>query len=181
MLRICISGLTGSGKTTLGEQLAKDLKVLHVTKELTEGYAAFKKERAALGKGAALIETATKRYAGGFDREIAELARQNNCVVSTWLGPWTVKNPTLRVWLNASFKERARRKALQKRISEKSAERYVRLKDRSTIDSFKKIYGIDVMDHSMFDIELNTERLSSKERIAIIALLVAMRGRHKFK
>lgn len=181
MLRICISGLTGSGKTSLGEMLARELKIMHVTKELAKSYLAFKGERGKLGKKAAIIETANAHYAKSFDSEIEELARRNDCVVTTWLGPWVVKSPTLRVWLNASLKERVRRKARQRGTSEKSAERYVKLKDKETIASFKKVYGIDVMDHSMFDIEINTERLSRNDSIAIIAMLAAMKSGKRFK
>jgi predicted cytidylate kinase len=181
MLRICISGLTGSGKTSLGSELASDLGVMHITKAQTKSYSIFKSDKNKLSKNSREIETANEKYAKDFDSEIAKLASTHDCIVSTWLGPWVVKNATLRVWLDASLDERVRRKARQKKITISEARRYVMSKDRNTIDSFKKLYNIDIMDHAIFDIAVNTERLSRKDIISVISLLSAEKDRIMFK
>ncbi|MGC8669676.1 MAG: AAA family ATPase [Candidatus Micrarchaeia archaeon] len=180
MLRICISGLTGSGKSTIGSRLAEGLNIMNITKELTKSYSKFKKD-SNKNNLKDIIETANTEYAKSFDREIAKLASKNNCVVTTWLGPWIVKNPTIRVWLNASVEERARRKSLKDGMKLSEAKKYVMLKDRLTIDSFKNIYGINVMDHSAFDLEINTERVSIDATVSIISLLSAEKGKLAFR
>ncbi len=180
MLKICISGLTGSGKTVVGKELAKALNVAHVSKELSHTYKEFSKKSKKSQKEK-LIEMAEARYATKFDSEIEKIAASKDCVVSTWLGPWIVKKATLRVWLNASLEERARRKSVQKGMSIGRATRYVKEKDAKTIASFRKLYGIDIMDHSNFDIEINTEKIHMKGVIALIALASAEKSRLMFR
>src|SRR5271155_5201617 len=115
MLRICISGFTDSGKTTLGDMLAKEMNILHVTKYITDTYKTFKQEDTKKDHDSTIRETANKGNAKPFDDEVTKLSEANNCVVTTWLGPWIVKEPTLRIWLNASPKERVRRCSVEKK------------------------------------------------------------------
>ena len=183
MIRICISGFSASGKTAIGNDLAAKLGIMHITKKSMSSFEKFKNEtKGAKDDNTRLAETtSTKRYADAFDTEVVRLASRNNCVVSTWLGPWFVKNATLKIWLNTRFDERARRRAVDKGISMKAAKKEVRKKDTLTIRNIKKLYGIDIMDHSGFDIEINTERFTKEEEVAMISLLALEREKGKFK
>jgi cytidylate kinase len=183
MLRICISGFSASGKTTIGNDLAKKLGIMHITKKSMSSFKRFMAEtKDSKDDNTRLAETTSSRgYADAFDREVIRLARKNNCVVTTWLGPWFVKNATLKVWLNTRFEERVRRRAADRKISMKLAREQVGKKDRLTIRNIKRLYGIDVMDHSGFDIEINTERFTAKEEVAMISLLALEREKGRFK
>lgn len=176
MMRICISGLTGSGKTTLGRLLSKELNIEHITKESVEEYARILKE---IKKGGnerlGVLQAAHPKYARNFDAEILEAAKGKNVVVTTWLSPWLMKDATLRVWLNASLDERSRRKAIEMRTSQKKAKEYVMRKDGLAAGEFKKIYGIDISDHSVFDLEVNTRKLTHREVVAVISMLAMMK------
>lgn len=180
MMRICISGMTGSGKTTLGTMLAKELGIAHITKETAKEYARIvsdaKKDKS--GK-LAIRQAADSRYAKKFDKEILEAAKGRTCVVTTWLGPWLIRDATLRVWLNASLDERARRKAKDLRTGISRARKYVADKDSEAAMGFRKVYGIDIYDHSEFDIEINTERLPHREVIAVISMLAMLKEKIK--
>jgi len=179
MIRICISGLSASGKTSIGEDLAKELNIMHITKEQMKSYKKFLNETKS-GKRP-LDEVADPKYAKDFDAEIVEFSRGKNCVVTTWLGAWRIKDATLRVWLDASADERARRRAKEKGLSIGAAKRLIDKKDQMTIKSFKKVYGIDVNDHSIFDIRINTEKLNRKEITAMIAMLALGMDKMIFK
>lgn len=176
MMKICISGLTGSGKTTLGSMLAKELNIAHITKETAKEYAKIAADAKKDKSGKLLIrQAADPRYARDFDRDIAEAAKGKNCVVTTWLGPWLIKDATLRVWLNASLDERAARKSRDMKISMKKAREYVIEKDGEAAKGFKKVYGIDIYDHSLFDVEISTQLLPHGEVIAVISMLAMLR------
>jgi predicted cytidylate kinase len=183
MIRICISGFSASGKTTIGNELAKKLNIMHVTKKSMSSFKSFAAEnKDAKDDNTRLAETtSTKEYADSFDKEVIRLARENDCVVTTWLGPWFVKDATLRIWLNTRFEERVRRRALDRKISMKLAREEVGKKDKLTTENIKKLYGIDIMDHSIFDIEINTERFTTKEEVDMIALLTLEMAKGRFK
>lgn len=183
MLRICISGLSASGKTTVGEALAKELDIMHITKSMTKTYKRFVDENGGPKEASNKIraETSDPKYADDFDKEVVALAKKNDCVVTTWLGPWMVKDATLRIWLNTCFDERAHRRAVGKHISLELARVQMKEKDDNTIRDFKKVYGIDIMDHRIFDIEINTERFTRQEEVAVIAMLALGKQNGRFK
>lgn len=161
---ICISGLAGSGKNTVGEIVAKKLN-------LKEVKLSFKDEAKKEGKELMKIQRAAGRdesYDRKLDREIVKRARKGNCVVMTWLGPWMVKNADLRVWLNVSEKERARRVAKRDGMSFKEALAHIRKRDRDNIRRYKRYYGIDITDHGIFDLEINSDVFNPQQIADII-------------
>lgn len=172
---ICISGLTGSGKTTIGEMLSKELKIAHVNRSF--------KEFAEEGKDLIKFQNAVKpNFDREFDREISREAHRADCVVSTWFGPWIIKDATLNVWLNASPEARARRKAKDLHCSLKGAQEYFTPKDRRNRRRMIKDYGIDILkDHGVFDVEINTDRLKREEVVALIAMLSLEKENKKFR
>ncbi|MEM3227444.1 MAG: cytidylate kinase family protein [Candidatus Micrarchaeaceae archaeon] len=181
-IKICISGLTGSGKTTLGTIISKELGILHITKAQTQTYSEIEnrlKEKP--NRALSIGQSATPKYAKLFDSEIVKAASKHNCVVTTWLGPWMIKDATLRIWLNASFEERARRKANDMRISLKKAKAYVLEKDFYAIKQFRRIYGIDIIhDHNIFDLEINTEKLDHTKVAAVVSMLSLLKDSRRF-
>ncbi|MDE1833487.1 MAG: cytidylate kinase family protein [Candidatus Micrarchaeota archaeon] len=181
MIRICISGMTASGKTSLGHMLAKELNIMHITKHTLDAYHKTMEQAKKDGGGhIKIVETADQRFAKKFDDEIVEMAGKNNCVVTTWLGPWLVKDATLRVWLNAPIDERAARRAKELGIAKEEARKLIEEKDRLTINAFKEIQKIDVHDHSEFEMELNTHRLSQKEMVAVISMMALNKEKKLF-
>jgi len=172
---ICISGLTGSGKTTIGEMLSKELRIRHVSRSY--------KEIAGGGKSLIAFNRSVKpSFDRKFDREIIKEARSGDSVVSTSLGPWIIKNSSLNVWLNASLDARARRKAKAHNNTFKEEIKYIKAKDGTWISHVKKNYGIDITtDHDVFDIEINTERLSKDKIVSLIAMLSLEKSGKKFR
>ncbi len=182
MLRICISGLSCSGKTIVGETLARELNILHVTKNITDTY---KRVESAIMEGKDprlnVIQTIDKRYADDFDKEVMELANKTDCVITTWLGPWIIKDATVRVWLSASADERARRRAEKEGIGIEEAKDCIKEKDEMSVNSFKDVYGINVKDHAFFDMMVNTERLSIEEAVSLISMLAIGKSEGRFR
>jgi len=158
-MKICISGLTGSGKTTIAEILSKKLHYPLISssyKNLTKDIVKFTQEN-----------VNNEKLAKEFDKKIIQLAKkEKNCIITTWLGPWFIKN-SFKVWLYASEEERIKRVAKREKLSLKKAKDYVEKKDNSTIKHFMKVYGINILKHEDFDLIINTESFS-KNKIAEI-------------
>lgn len=164
MIKICISGFTSTGKTTLGELLSKSLNIPHINASYKD----------VVGDGDALIDLqrkADKAFAQKFDREIISKAKGKDCVITTWLSPWLIKDATVRVWLSADKDERANRTAKRNGVTRAKAMKYLEEKDSTTMRNFKRDYGIDILEHSLFDIELNSSRMSIDEMAAIVSLI----------
>jgi len=161
---ITISGLSGCGKNTVGELVSKRLSLRHI--KFT-----FKDEAAR--RGISLMElqklaSKNPRLDREFDRRLVSEASKGGCVVTTWLGSWMIKNAGVRVWLKASEKERARRVAGRDGISIRQALKHVRERDKNNIFRYKKYYGINILDHEFFDLEINSARFTPEQIAGII-------------
>lgn len=163
---IAIGGLTGSGKNTLGEMLAKELGYRLVCPTFKD---------LAAKEGIPLMEFQKRAEKDPmidkkFDKVLREQAAQGDCVVTTWLGPWMVDSD-IKILVYASPEIRAKRISGRDRMSEKEAIRHVKARDESNRKRYKKLYKIDIFDQSVFDIAINNGRLSA-ERSAQAALAV---------
>ncbi|MCK4714396.1 MAG: cytidylate kinase family protein, partial [Candidatus Aenigmarchaeota archaeon] len=159
MAIVCISGLTGSGKNTAGEALAKrtGMRLVSLT---------FKSE--AEKRGIGLMEM--QKLAGtdksidlNFDKRLVEEASKGDCIVTTWLGPWMIKDASLRIWLHADERVRAERIAKRNGLSVEDALAHLRVRDEDNLKRFKSYYGIDLNDHSTFDLEIDAGKHSPSE------------------
>ena len=115
MIKICLGGLTSTGKTTVGEAVAKELKIAYITKEMTDTY------KKLVEQGFDLVSkdrniTSDPKYASKFEADIVKLSADRDCVITTWLGPWFVKDATLKVCLNAGEHARAERTAKRENL-----------------------------------------------------------------
>lgn len=171
-VKICISGLTGSGKTTIAGIVAKKLGYPLISlsyKDFAKNVVEFAKEN-----------INNKNLAKSFDGKVAEMAeKEKNCVVSTWLGPWVVKG-CIKIWLYTDLDTRIKRIAEREKISIKKAKEYIKEKDDAAIKHFKKVYNINVLDHENFDLILNTSNLP-KEKVAdiIVCFIKAKTSRRR--
>ncbi|MGC8572199.1 MAG: AAA family ATPase [Candidatus Micrarchaeia archaeon] len=171
MIKICISGLTASGKTTLGNLLEKELGIRHIK-------SSYKSNVSNTEELIRFIKNIDAKYVKKFDNDIIEQSRNIDCIVSTWHGPWIIKDATIRVWLEVSEKERARRWSKAHNISIREATKIVRLKDKYTIKQFKLAYKKD-RDMSIFDLYLNYEKVTQSEAVSIISMLALSRSKSK--
>lgn len=168
---ICVSGLTGSGKNAAGEALAKLLGLRTVS-------LSFKTD--AKDKGISLMDMQSlagkdKKIDTDFDKRVVAEASQGNCVVTTWLGPWMVKNADLRVWIDAPESVRAARVAKRDGMDLAHAAEHVRRRDADNRARYLRYYGINLDDHSSFDMEID----SSKYLPGRIAEMIAAKLREK--
>ncbi|MCK4933114.1 cytidylate kinase family protein [Candidatus Bathyarchaeota archaeon] len=178
---LCISGMAGSGKSTLAKRIARKYKLSYLSGgdalktlameagfkptdrgwwESEEGLRFLKKRREDL--------SFDKRA----DEKLLEWAMQGDVVLDSWAQAWLLKQG-LKVWLEASTEERARRIAERDRITFDQASNALKEKDGMTQMIYKELYGFDLgEDFSPFDVVLDVTQLSEDEVFNTISLLV---------
>jgi len=161
---IAISGLSGCGKNTVGEKVAAKLGLRPIQ-------FSFKDEAKRRGVSLMDIQALASRDSAldkQLDDKIVAEASKGNCVIMTWLGPWMVKDADLRVWLDASEEERARRVSGRDKMSLAEALEHVRKRDANNRERYKRFYGINIDDRSIFDLVVNTGRFNPEQSSEII-------------
>jgi cytidylate kinase len=164
---IAVSGLSGSGKNTLGSLLAKKLGLRLVCPTFKD---LAKKE------GIALLEFQKKAENDPlidekFDELLKEEAATGDCVVTTWLGPWMVK-PDIRIWVFCKDDVRSHRLANRDGISSEEARAHIEERDNNNRSRYKKLYGIDIDEHSEFDACVNSAIYSPEELLDIVLKVI---------
>ena len=162
---ICISGLSGSGKNSVGEEVAKLLN-LRVVNPTFKTIAAKQKMSLMEFHRKAEHEHSIDRQ---FDAHLIAEAKRGNCVVTTWLGPWMINDADIRVWLYAPSAVRAKRVAGRDGMSPEQALAHISDRDESNHHRYNEVYKIDIYDHSGFELVVNTEKFRPQETAQIIA------------
>jgi len=160
---ISISGLSGSGKNTLGKELSEKLGLRLVSptfKDLAEK------------EGISLIEFQKKAEKDPdidrkFDEYLKEEAEKGDCIFTTWLSPWIV-DADLRVNVFAPFEVRAERLAERDGISVEEAKKHIKERDDENRERWKKLYKVDIYDTSIFDVCLSSARFKPDELAEIV-------------
>ncbi|MBD3210554.1 AAA family ATPase [Candidatus Micrarchaeota archaeon] len=166
---IAISGLTGSGKNTLGSLLADKLGCKLVCPTFKD---------LARKEGIPLMEFQKRAEKDpDIDKKFDELLKEQatgDCVVTTWLGPWMV-DADLKIKLSAPAETRARRIAERDSMELEGALKHVKERDRRNRERYLKLYGIDIYDESIYDAVLDSGRHSPEELLEMVLGLIKRR------
>ena len=191
-LVICISGLSGTGKSTVGRELAKHYGLRYVS-----GGEALREKARELGyhpsgpgwwegpEGMKFMEERLKNPR--FDREVDEwlmsLAEEGNMVIDSWtIAQLLKRSGCLKVCLYGSEEVRARRVAGRDGVPPDEALRALREKEEKTRQIYERIYGFDLWDLSPYDLIVDTDNLSPDEVIrAVRAVIESMVARGEFR
>ena len=165
MMIICISGLSGSGKNSVGRLVAEKLGLRLIDPTFKTLAAKQKMSLLDFHKKAEHEHSIDKN----FDAHLIRDAKKGNCVVTTWLGPWMIKNADMRIWLYAPSSARAARVAKRDGMSNVEAARHIAERDESNRLRYLEIYKIDIYDHSGFDLVINSEMYLPAASAEIIA------------
>lgn len=165
-MRIAISGHSGCGNTTATTNVGRALGLNIVNYTFRD-----------LAKDLGIaFEDLHREAPSNFiydyltDLKCIRAALHENIVLGTRLAAWLM-NADLRIWLHAPLEARARR--INQRESEKEASYeavlYKTLKrDEQNRKRYLQLYGLDILDHSDFDITINTEKLTAEQVSSLI-------------
>nr|WP_211206252.1 AAA family ATPase [Fervidicoccus fontis] len=159
---IVIGGPAGSGKTTYSTYIAKKLGFSYVSSGMI--FRSIAKERGL--SISELNELAEKDSSIDYyiDRRTLEEAMKGNVVLEGHLAPWIVSNiADLKIYFNASLKTRVMRIAEREKRNWKDVLIETAKREYSQAMRFKKMYGIDVLDLSIFDFIVSTEKLTIEQ------------------
>lgn len=166
-MRITISGLPGSGTTTVAKLLSKELSV-----ELISAGEMFRQianeKNLELEQFSELAENNDD-----FDRRIdekqgEEAMKRANVIVEGRLSGFFVPDADLKIWLEAPPKVRARRIAGREGTTYAEALYAMKNRERSEHKRYEKYYGINLGDLSIYDRIIDSSRWSEKDIVAMI-------------
>jgi CMP/dCMP kinase len=174
---ICISGMAGTGKSTLSRRLAekyglryycggdalKDLAKQHGYVVTSEGWwespvgLQFLKER-----------VNDPKFDKAVDDKLLEQAKLGNVLLDSWTMPWLLDGG-FKIWLNASLEKRATRVSERDHITVKEAYEMLEEKEANTKAIYKSLYDFSLgEDLSPFDFILDTDNLAAPEVFAVL-------------
>lgn len=170
-MRIAISGKAGSGKSTVARLLSKKLRLRHYSiGDLMRSMAS--------EKGITLLrmnKLAEKDKSIDFelDDRLKELGKsKNDFIVDGRLTAFFIPNAELKIFLETDDKVRAERILKSKRHQEKGSLKGVlktiKAREESEKKRYRKYYGIDYTDKRLYNLVIDTTRLSPAKVVSKI-------------
>jgi predicted cytidylate kinase len=161
---ITISGLPGSGTTTVAELLQKKLGWKHVNmgkifRELAEEH------RMKLQEFEEYCEE-NPQIDREIDKKQEKILMEGNVILESRLAGWIAhikKIPALKVWIDCEEEERVKR--IINREGGDFFEKKKEMKEREESEKrrYKKFYGIDLDDKSIYDVIIDSTNLKPEE------------------
>jgi CMP/dCMP kinase len=174
---ICVSGLAGTGKSTLAKKLAEKYGLKYFSggdalKELAkdEGYDINSKGWWESPIGLNFLQTRLNdpKFDKVVDDKLLSYAKQGNVLLDSWTMPWLLKGG-FKIWLDASFEKRATRVAERDSMTYEQAVKVLEEKESHTRAIYKSLYGFVLgEDLAPFDFILDTDNLNAKEVFEVL-------------
>lgn len=178
---VCISGMAGTGKSTLAKKLAQKYKLKYYSggdalKELAadEGYNSSSRGWWESPEGLSFLEKREKnlKFDKAVDDKLLEYAQQGNVLLDSWAMPWLLKTG-FKIWLVASEEKRAERIAKRDKIAVKKALQVLKEKEARTKAIYKKLYGFTLgEDFDPFNLVLDTDNLDAGEVFQVLCMVM---------
>jgi cytidylate kinase len=168
-MRITISGLPGSGTTTVAKLLSTELSMELISAgEMFRQIANEKKLQ--LEQFSKLAENNDD-----FDRQIdekqgEEAMKRGNVIVEGRLSGFFVSDADLKIWLKAPVEVRARRIAAREGIAYEEALSSMKNREQSENTRYERYYGINLDDLSIYDLVIDSSMWSERDIVEMIKM-----------
>src|SRR4030065_835765 len=178
---ICISGLAGTGKSTLAKKLAKKYALKYYSggdalKALAseQGYDTSKPGWWESPEGLKFLELREKeaKFDQAVDQKLLEYAERGNVLLDSWTMPWLLKTG-FKIWLMASLEKRVERVAKRDQLTPKEASRMLKEKEARTRAIYSKRYGFILgEDFKPFHLVLDTDNLNADDVFQVLCQVI---------
>lgn len=174
---VCVSGMAGTGKSTLTKKLAQKYKLHRYSggdalKELAaeEGYNVSGPGWWESSEGLSFLEKRGKdqEFDKAVDDKLLKHARQGNVLLDSWTMPWLLPFG-FKIWLSASVEKRAERIVKRDKITLKEALEVMKEREGKTKAIYQKLYGFTLgEDFAPFHLVLDTDNLDADEVFQVL-------------
>ena len=178
---ICISGMAGTGKSTLSKKLAEKYGLRYfsggdVLKEIAkqEGYDVSIRGWWESPEGLKFLNERVNdpKFDKEVDVKLLEYAKTGNVLLDSWTMPWLLKDG-FKIWLEASFEKRAARVAVRDGMTVAQAFDVLKEKEARTKAIYRALYGFGLgEDFKPFDFILDTDNLSANEVFEVLCKVI---------
>lgn len=178
---ICISGMAGTGKSTLSKKIAEKYHLRYysggdVLKDLAkqEGYDVSIRGWWESPEGLKFLNERVNdpKFDKAVDDKLLDYAQQGDVLLDSWTMPWLL-NAGFKIWLEASFEKRAARVAERDNMSLAEALEVLKEKEAHTKAIYKELYGFVLgEDFKPFDFILDTDNLSAAEVFEVLCRVI---------
>jgi cytidylate kinase len=173
-LIITISGLSGSGKTTVAKALSENLNYKFVS--AGEAFRQLAHEHCMNLQRFNILAESNQEIDRMIDeRQVEIVSRYKNVVFEGRLSGRVV-NGDLKVWLKASLAERVKRIAMREQKSYEQALNETRSRENSEAKRYLEIYNIDIFDLDTYDLVVDTQHWNQHAVIDIVLTAVKLNG-----
>lgn len=159
-LTITVSGPASSGKTTGAKAIASAFNLRYFSAgEIFRDMA--KKRRIPLERFSEIRE---REVDYEIDKNILRLAMEGNCVLDGRLTGWAAgDHAEAKIYYECSLKTRAERAAKRDKKPFEESLRDIKRRDEEDNKKYKKLYGIDLFDKSIYNVIINNEKITLRE------------------
>jgi cytidylate kinase len=180
-LLLCISGMAGTGKSTLSKKIAKRYAL-----KCYSGGDALKDLAKEAGcevtgegwwespEGLRFLERRVKdpQFDKAVDSKLLGYAKLGDVLLDSWTMPWLLEGG-FKIWLMASFDKRAARVAERDKMSFEQAYAVLGEKEAQTKAIYKKLYGFDLgEDFTPFNFILDTDNLNADQVFEVLCRVI---------
>jgi cytidylate kinase len=178
-MKIAISGLVGTGKTTAALEVQKLLKkkgkktevIIPTFKDIAKEMGISLMDFQRMAEKDPTIDKL-------FDKKTVDMAsKAKNAIIASWLAIWIIKDADLRVFLYGPLKVRAERIAKRDGISIEDAKRHIVEREEGNRKRYMSLYDIDIFDYTTADICINTSQYDAEKVAEMIVSALETKGK----
>jgi CMP/dCMP kinase len=178
---LCISGMAGTGKSTLSKKLAEKYGLKYYSggdalKAMAkdEGYEVSLEGwwESSIGLKFLGERLSDSKFDKEVDNKLLEFANQGNVLLDSWTMPWLLEGG-FKIWLHASIEKRAARVAVRDKMTILQAFKVLEEKEARTKAIYRALYGFELGDDlTPFDLVLDTDNLTAQEVFLVLCKVI---------